>query len=109
MRSNGTCAVRAAACTASSGPSNYSFCTGDGLNGGATQPGDVIKANGAFHTGTESIASILSQSAAATNPSGTVQQPSQPAQTGNGGDSGGGAEASSNAGQARGSLLNILV
>jgi hypothetical protein len=57
----------------------------------------------------QSIASILSQSAAATNPSGTVQPPSQPAQTGNGGDSGGGAEASSNAGQARGSLLNILV
>jgi hypothetical protein len=61
----------------------------------------------------QSIASILSQSAAATNPSGTVQPPSQPAQgstgAGNGGDSGGGAEASSNAGQARGSLLNILV
>jgi hypothetical protein len=57
----------------------------------------------------QSIASILSQSAAASNPSATVQPPSQPAQTGNGGDSGGGAEASSNAGQARGSLLNILV
>lgn len=57
----------------------------------------------------QSIASVLAQSAAATNPSTTVQPPSQPAQTGNGGDSGGGSQASSNAAQARGSLLNILV
>jgi len=57
----------------------------------------------------QSIASILAQSAAATNPSGSVQPPSQPAQGGNGGDTGGGAQSSSNAGQARGSLVNILV
>jgi hypothetical protein len=53
----------------------------------------------------QSIASILEQS----NPSGSVQPPSQPAQGGNGGDTGGGAQSSSNAGQARGSLVNILV
>ena len=57
----------------------------------------------------QSIASVLAQSAAATNPSTTVQAPSQPAQYGNGGDSGGGSQASSNAAQARGSLLSILV
>ncbi len=60
----------------------------------------------------QSIASMLTQSTAATSggaPSTAVQPPSQPAQSGNGGDTGGGAQSSSNAGQARGSLLNILV
>ena len=57
----------------------------------------------------QSIASVIAQSAAATNPTNTVQPPAQPAQAGNGGDSGGGAQSSSNAGQPRGSLVNILV
>ena len=57
----------------------------------------------------QSIASVLSQSAEATKGSAAVQPPSQPAQAGNGGDSGGGSQSSSNAGQARGSLVNILV
>ncbi len=42
-----------------SGPTNYAFCVGDGLNGGRTLPGSVVMANGAFSTSTESIASIL--------------------------------------------------
>jgi prepilin-type N-terminal cleavage/methylation domain-containing protein/prepilin-type processing-associated H-X9-DG protein len=41
-----------------SGPTNYAFCTGDGLNGGATVPGDVIGANGVFCTVTASMATI---------------------------------------------------
>jgi hypothetical protein len=56
----------------------------------------------------QSIASVLAQSAQATKASNTAQPPAQPAQGGNGGDTGG-SQASSNAGQARGSLVNILV
>lgn len=41
-----------------SGPSNYMFCVGTGLNGG--DAGDQIPADGTFHLGTpESIASII--------------------------------------------------
>ena len=54
----------------------------------------------------QSIASVLQQSVDATK---SVQPTNQPAPGGNGGDSGGGSQASSNAGQARGSLVNILV
>jgi hypothetical protein len=57
----------------------------------------------------QSIASVLAQSAQATKASNTAQPPAQPAQGGNGGDTGGGSQASSSAGQARGSLVNILV
>jgi prepilin-type N-terminal cleavage/methylation domain-containing protein/prepilin-type processing-associated H-X9-DG protein len=34
-----------------SGPINYVFCVGDGLNGGASLPGDIMLANGAFTMG----------------------------------------------------------
>ena len=54
----------------------------------------------------QSLASVLAQSVDATK---SVQPPAQPAQSGNGGDTGGGSQSSSNAGQARGSLVNILV
>jgi len=54
----------------------------------------------------QSLASVLAQSAEATK---SVQPSSQPAAGGNGGDTGGGSQSSSNAGQARGSLVNILV
>jgi hypothetical protein len=54
----------------------------------------------------QSIASVLQQSVDATK---SVQPTNQPASGGNGGDSGGGSQSSSNAGQARGSLVNILV
>jgi len=54
----------------------------------------------------QSIASILQASVDSTK---SVQPTNQPAAGGNGGDSGGGSESSSNAGQARGSLVNILV
>ncbi|HVM84807.1 MAG TPA: hypothetical protein VMW18_13035 [Candidatus Binatia bacterium] len=58
----------------------------------------------------QSLVSVLANSAApGSAPTNTVQPPAAPAQGGNGGDSGGGAASSSNAGQARGSLLNILV
>ncbi len=58
----------------------------------------------------QSIASVLAQSAASTaNPTSAVQATTQPAPGGNGGDTGGGAPSASNAGQARGSLVNILV
>jgi len=52
-----------------SGPTNYMFPTGDGLNGGRTVPGDAIGGNGAFSgDGAQSAASIndgLSNTAAA--------------------------------------------
>ena len=54
----------------------------------------------------QSLASVLAQSVDATK---SVQPTTQPAQGGNGGDTGGGAQSSSNAGQTRGSLVNILV
>jgi hypothetical protein len=56
----------------------------------------------------QSLASVLAQSAQSTKASNAVQPPAQPAQSGNGGDTGG-AQSSNNAGQSRGSLVNILV
>nr|WP_235905567.1 DUF1559 domain-containing protein [Tautonia marina] len=41
-----------------SGPTNYVFCVGDGLNGGRTAPGDVIDANGAFSTAVVNLSAI---------------------------------------------------
>jgi nucleoid-associated protein YgaU len=55
----------------------------------------------------QSLAQVLSSSAAAG--AAAAQPVSAPAAGGNGGDTGGGSTASSNAGQARGSLVNILV
>ncbi|CAN5836206.1 DUF1559 domain-containing protein [soil metagenome] len=51
-----------------SGPTNYIFSTGDGINAGQTAPGDVIGANGAFSTSRIRLAVIRdgsSQTAAA--------------------------------------------
>jgi prepilin-type N-terminal cleavage/methylation domain-containing protein/prepilin-type processing-associated H-X9-DG protein len=41
-----------------SGPTNYVFCAGDGLNGGRTVPGEVIGSNGSFSTTTVNLAAI---------------------------------------------------
>jgi prepilin-type N-terminal cleavage/methylation domain-containing protein/prepilin-type processing-associated H-X9-DG protein len=49
-----------------SGPTNYVFCTGDGLNGGATVPGEVAGGNGTFPADAQSLATITDGS------SGTV-------------------------------------
>ena len=57
----------------------------------------------------QSIASVLAQSADGTKATSTVQPTGGSTAGGNGGDTGGGAQSSSNAGQARGSLVNILV
>ena len=54
----------------------------------------------------QSIASVLQQSVDATK---SVPPTTQAGQGGNGGDTGGGSQSSSNAGQTRGSLVNILV
>jgi hypothetical protein len=56
----------------------------------------------------QSIASVLAQSAQATKAS-NAQPPAQPTQGGDNGDSGSGSQAAGNAGQARGSLVNIVV
>jgi prepilin-type N-terminal cleavage/methylation domain-containing protein/prepilin-type processing-associated H-X9-DG protein len=55
----------------SSGPSNYAFTAGDGLNFGTTVPGDVINANGTFTTGSNSMAAITDGSS---NTAGASEQ-----------------------------------
>jgi prepilin-type N-terminal cleavage/methylation domain-containing protein/prepilin-type processing-associated H-X9-DG protein len=49
-----------------SGPSNYVFCIGDGLNGGASLPGDVMFANGVFTMGKALGASAITDGLSST-------------------------------------------